>query len=420
MSVSDTAISFWNQVKQDVHFYSDYDLPAELKDKADKELLSLKRGIMGVAASNGTVEDVRKLVFSYNASINDIVALVFESSRDDFQENKPAPKTPQIAAEEDETVEAMMVRFDEFMKLKGYTRKTQQAYTLYVTKYIQFNGKKHPAKLTHVHVENFISHLVNREQAAYATQRLAFNAVMTMYNKFLCLQLEKMENLARSKKPVKLPTVLTQTEVKAVFAKLTGTHLLIAKLMYGTGLRLMECMELRLRDLDFDRNEIHIHSGKGNKDRIVMLPKSLVPALEEHINAVIAQHKDDVAQGYGSVHIPWMKGHRLKGAMYEVGYQWLWPAVQLSVCPETGLTRRWHLHETTVQKAVKAAARQSTVRKNVHCHTFRHSFATALLENGYDIRSIQEIMGHTDVSTTSIYLHVANIGANGLRSPLDL
>lgn len=222
------------------------------------------------------------------------------------------------------------------------------------------------------------------------------------------------------KKPQRLPVVLTRAEVRQVFAQMSGLHLLMAQLLYGTGMRLMECVRLRVKDVDFARREILIRDGKGEKDRVTMLPESLVTPLQEHLKQVHEQHQRDLAAGYGAVYLPYALERKYPNAAKEWGWQYVFPATKLSEDPRSGVTRRHHLDESSLQKAVRAAVQKTGIAKPASCHTFRHSFATHLLESGQDIRTVQELLGHADVKTTMIYTHVLNRGPLGVRSPLDM
>lgn len=391
------SIALWKLVAHEVYFFSKFELPEELISKGNKLLASLKRRIMHIASEHVDIRIAEKsalqAVFEYNQSVKKMTSVQLES------------------------IDTMVARITTFMRTKGYSRKTIVAYSYWIRKYYSFYGK-HPSGLDSSHITGFINHLVNQEQVSISTQRVAFNGIMFLYNKFLNIELDKMENLKLSSKPVKLPTVLNKMELKNLFAQLSGTHLLITKLLYGTGMRLMECMTLRIRDLDFERNEIHIHSGKGAKDRVVMLPANIASELKDQVAAVALLHLKDTKIEV-SVQIPFLKGSKLVSKQKELGYRYLWPASRPFVDKQTGGCYRHHLHETVVQRALHSAGIKAGIRKSVYPHCLRHTFATSLLEHGYDIRSLQELMGHTDLKTTSVYLHIVNKGANGCLSPLD-
>ncbi|WP_093071205.1 integron integrase, partial [Thiothrix caldifontis] len=418
------SVSVWNTLSSEVFFYSEFNLTGLKLDKANRYLASLKRRIMTI--SNGSydfdtaVSESRIVVAGYNKAINDLLGEVYEPIRTDFELNRDTSNLVPVAPVKVESVEALLVRVQEFMRTKGYSRKTEQAYLIWIKRYVSFNNNRHPSKLNHLNIEAFINHLVNVDKVAIATQRQAFNGVMFLYLKFLQVKLDPMNSMKLSSKQVKLPTVLNKDEVAKLFAELDGTQLLIAKLLYGTGMRLMECATLRIRDIDFQRGEIHVHAGKGGKDRILMLPKTLTAEMKEHVNSVADIHAKDLANGWGKVVIPWLKGNKLKARQSELGYQFLFPASKIYVDKDSHECFRHHIHETYIQKTLRSAGLKAGITKGVYPHCLRHSFATALLEAGYDIRSLQELMGHSDISTTSVYLHVANISANGCRSPLDL
>ena len=400
----------WKLVINEIIFYSEFNLSGELKEQADKELVSLKRGIMNIANIGGTRIEALPLVYEYNKSITDIVSEKMEPYREDFVENVPVV----------ENIPAFMQRLKEYLRVKNYSLETEKTYLGWVQKYIEFNGYKHPAKLNHLHIEAYVNYLVNRKQVALATQKQAFNAIMFVYNQFLKIKLEPIDSVNKSKKPKKLPVVLSVDEVKAVFSQLTGLHLLIAKLLYGTGLRISECMSLRLKDIDFDRGEIFVHSGKGAKDRVVMLPKKLIPELKVQVAYVETLHLEDLDKGYGSVYIPDALGRKAATYATDTGWQWLFPSANFSEdVYQAGLIRRWHIQESTIQRTLRTAGRSAMIKKNVYPHILRHSFATHSLQNGTDIRTLQMILGHSSVETTQIYLHIADLTVSKTPSPLD-
>jgi integron integrase len=304
------------------------------------------------------------------------------------------------------------------IRLRNYSLKTEKAYIGWIRKFIIYHGKQHPKDLTSKHVEGYISYLVNTRGVSVSTSKQAFNSIMFMYNQVLKIQLDYMDNIAKSKRPQKMPEVLSQEELAAVFSHLGGMHLLICRLLYGTGCRLMEIMELRVKDVAFDRNQIMIKQGKGNKDRVVPLPLSLKEELQNHLVKVKKLHDKDLENGFGTVFLP--QGLEKKYNSKDYGWQWVFPSGKLSVCPQTQLVRRWHIHETNIQKALREAGKQAGLNKNMHPHLLRHTFATYLLEKGTDIVTIQKLLGHSDISTTAIYLHVARTGGAGVISPLDM
>lgn len=400
----------WKLVINEIIFYSEFNLSGELKEQADKELVSLKRGIMNIANIGGTRIEALPLVYEYNKSITDIVSEKMEPYREDFEKNVPVV----------ENIPAFMQRLKEYLRVKNYSLETEKTYLGWVQKYIEFNGYKHPAKLNHLHIEAYVNYLVNRKQVALATQKQAFNAIMFVYNQFLKIKLEPIDSVNKSKKPKKLPVVLSVDEVKAVFSQLTGLHLLIAKLLYGTGLRISECMSLRLKDIDFDRGEIFVHSGKGAKDRYVMLPKKLIPELKVQVAYVETLHLEDLDKGYGSVYIPDALGRKAATYATDTGWQWLFPSANFSEdVYQAGLIRRWHIQESTIQRTLRTAGKAANLKKGVYPHILRHSFATHSLQSGVDIRTLQMILGHSSVETTQIYLHIADLTVSKTPSPLD-
>jgi len=268
-------------------------------------------------------------------------------------------------------------------------------------------------------VTAFLTDLVVRKKVAASTQNQALAAILFLYREVLGVELPWLDDLVRAKRPVRLPVVLTQQEAQMVMARLSGATKLVVGLLYGGGLRLMEALRLRLKDLDFDRHEVLVRQGKGGKDRITMLPDALGEPLRRHMEWVLAQHREDLALGCGSVALPGGLEAKYPRAPWEPAWQWVFPATRLYIDRETGVRRRHHLHESLVQRHVREAVRDTGLTKRATCHTFRHSFATHLLESGYDIRTIQELLGHKNVATTMIYTHVLNRGGRGVVSPLD-
>ncbi|QFY44017.1 integron integrase [Candidatus Methylospira mobilis] len=305
------------------------------------------------------------------------------------------------------------------IRLKHYSIRTEQAYTDWVRRFILFHGKRHPAEMGAVDVEQFLTHLAVAGKVAASTQNQAKSAILFLYKEVLALELPWLNKVERAKTPRRLPVVLNREEVQAVLSRLDGTYWLIASMLYGTGMRIMECLRLRVKDIDFQRREILIRDGKGGKDRVTMLPATLCDALKTHLAKVHRLHDDDIRQGYGTVYLPFALARKYTGANREWGWQYAFPARHFSTDPRSGETRRHHVQEQAVQRAVKQAVRDAGLSKPATPHTFRHSFATHLLESGYDIRTVQELLGHSDVSTTMIYTHVLNKGGRGVSSPLD-
>jgi integron integrase len=307
----------------------------------------------------------------------------------------------------------------EKLRVKHYSIRTEQAYVDWIKRFIFFHQKRHPETMGNREVSEFLSHLATHRNVAASTQNQALSALVFLYQEVLGKEIGWLDDLERAKRPARLPVVLTQAEVRAVLADLDGRHELMAKLLYGTGMRLMECVRLRIKDVDFERGEIMVRDGKGGKDRITMLPRNVVDPLKNHLEKVRAIHEKDLAAGFGEVYLPFALERKYQNAAREWGWQYVFPASKRSIDPRSGKERRHHIDEKSLQRAVKSAVRASRIAKPATCHTFRHSFATHLLESGYDIRTVQELLGHKDVSTTMIYTHVLNRGGKGVRSPLD-
>ena len=305
------------------------------------------------------------------------------------------------------------------MRTRHMSPRTEKAYLGWIRRFLRFHRGRHPRDMGRSEVEAFLSSLAVRDKVAASTQNQALSALLFLYREVYRVELSRLEGLVRAPRTRKLPVVLTREEVDLLLARLHGTLWLMAALLYGAGLRLLECARLRVKDVEFRRNEIDVRDGKGARDRRTMLPERLKRRLREHLADVRALHEADLAKGLGTVELPDALARKLPGAAREWGWQWVFPATRHYVDRETGVRRRHHLHESVLQKAVKAAAREARIVKSVSCHSLRHSFATHLLEDGYDIRTIQELLGHRDVRTTMIYTHVLNRGGQGVRSPLD-
>jgi len=307
----------------------------------------------------------------------------------------------------------------EKLRVKHYAIRTEQSYVDWIKRYIYFHDKTHPKDLGAQDVEAFLTHLAVAGKVSASTQNQAKSAILFLYREVLEIQLPWLDNVTQAKAPKKLPVVLTVAEVQAVLSRLSGSHLLIASLLYGGGMRLMEAVRLRVKDVEFARHEIIVREGKGFKDRVTMLPESIVASLQAHLLKVKTLHEEDLAAGYGEVYLPFALDKKYPNAGREWGWQYIFPSKNLSVDPRSGKTRRHHLDEKGVQRAVKQAVRDAGLVKLATPHTLRHSFATHLLQSGYDIRTVQELLGHSDVSTTMIYTHVLNKGGKGVVSPLD-
>jgi integron integrase len=317
------------------------------------------------------------------------------------------------------TKPGLLDRVRQALRARHYSRSTEKTYILWIQRFILFNSKRHPAEMGESEVTAFLSDLATREHVSASTQNQALSAVLFLYREILGRDVGTFDGLVRAKRAIRVPVVLSQDEVRLVLGLMRGTTWLMASLLYGSGLRLMECARLRVKDVDFARNEIIGRHGKGAKDRVTLLPRKLKPALSVHLERVRKIHQADLKLGLGSVELPYAVDRKYPNAAWEWGWQWVFPATRFYVDRETGRRRRHHLHESVLQKAVKDASRRAGIAKSVSCHTLRHSFATHLLESGYDIRTIQELLGHSDVTTTMIYTHVLNRGGRGVRSPLD-
>jgi len=304
-------------------------------------------------------------------------------------------------------------------RLKHLSYKTEKAYVYYIKRFILFHQKRHPAEMGADEVRQFLTHLAVEREVAASTQNVALNALLFLYRDVLEIALPLIERTVRAKLPVRLPVVFTRAEVRAIMGQLTGTHLLIASLLYGAGLRLMDALRLRVKDIDFATNVITVRASKGEKDRVTMLPESLKPALAEYLRRVWQLHQQDLPLGYGEAELPYALARKYPHAGKEWGWQFAFPATKISVNPRSGRKRRYHLYESGIQRALKLAQERAEVVKHGSCHTLRHSFATHLLEDGYDVPTIQELLGHADVRTTMLYTHVLNRGGRGVRSPLD-
>jgi len=305
------------------------------------------------------------------------------------------------------------------LRVRRYSRRTEATYCQWVKRYIFFHQVRHPAEMAEPEINAFLTHLAVKQKVSASTQNQALSALLFLYRHVIGREIGDLGDVIRARKPRRLPVVMTREEVKAVLANLTGDRWLAASLMYGAGLRLMECLRLRAQDLDFTRNEVLVRSGKGDKDRITMLPESLKSPLQEHLNKVQLIHQSDLADGWGRVQMPHALDRKYPNAPFEWRWQWVFPQENRWKNTRAGEEGRHHMHETILQRAIKVSVNKAKIVKRVGCHTFRHSFATHLLEAGYDIRTIQELLGHKNINTTMIYTHVLNKGGHGVRSPVD-
>lgn len=313
----------------------------------------------------------------------------------------------------------LLDRVRDRIRLKHYSIRTEQAYLDWVRRFVVFHGRRHPRELGHAHVEAFLTHLAVEGKVAAATQNQAKSALLFLYKEVLGTELPWLEGVESAKRPARLPVVLTPEEVVAVLRRVDGTRGLILRLLYGTGMRMLEVLRLRVKDVDFQRREFLVRDGKGGRDRVTMLPDSLALMLRAHLARVKALHEDDLRAGFGEVNLPFALARKYPHAAREWAWQYVFPAGNRSVDPRSGAVRRHHADDQSVQRAMRAALRQAGIAKAATPHTLRHSFATHLLESGSDIRTVQELLGHADVSTTMIYTHVLNKGGRGVTSPLD-
>jgi integron integrase len=305
------------------------------------------------------------------------------------------------------------------IQVRHYSRRTADAYVGWIRRFILFHGKRHPAQMGEAEVTAFLSSLAVNRRVSASTQNQALSAILFLYQHVLGRELEWLDKVVRAKAPARLPVVLTRDEVRAILSCLSGTPGLVGRLLYGSGLRLLECLRLRVEDLDFGRNEIVVRGGKGDRDRRTMLPSSLRGDLTQHLELVQIQHQADLKRGWGWVEMPGALARKYPNAGRDCAWQWVFPATRHYVDRTTGQRRRHHLHETVMQRAVRSAVLKGGIAKPATCHSFRHSFATHLLEDGHDIRTVQELLGHKDVSTTMVYTHVLNRGGRGVLSPVD-
>lgn len=309
------------------------------------------------------------------------------------------------------------VRFH--LRVKHYSIRTEQAYLDWIRRYILFHHKRHPTEMGEAHIAEFLTHLAVDKHVAASTQNQALSALLFLYQQVLDRKLEYIAGVERVRRPAKLPVVFTRGEARAVLANLKGDYRLMAHLLYGSGLRLLECLRLRVKDIDFGYRQIAVREGKGMRERITILPDRLLRPLQQHLARVKELHQQDLARGNGRVYLPSALHRKYPNAAREWAWQYVFPADKISVDPRSSDKRRHHVAERNLQNAVRDAIRAADIPKAASCHTFRHSFATHLLENGYDIRSVQELLGHREVATTMIYTHVCNKPGLSIRSPID-
>ena len=322
--------------------------------------------------------------------------------------NSSTPKAPRLLGQ-----------LRDAIRRKHYSYRTEETYVHWVKRFIYFSGRRHPATLGQAEVTAFLNYLAVERTVAAATQNQALSALLFLYKEVVGAPLPWLDGLERAKRPARVPAVLTRDEVRRILSGMRGSKWLMASLLYGAGLRLRECQRLRVKDIDFGYRQITVRDGKGAKDRVTMLPRSVIAPLQTHLERVRRLHRRDLALGHGDVELPDALARKYPRAQHEWAWQFVFPSHKLSVDPRSGAIRRHHVYENFVIRGLKEAVRMAGIAKHVSCHTLRHSFATHLLEAGYDIRTVQELLGHADVSTTMIYTHVLNKGGRGVASPLD-
>ncbi len=305
------------------------------------------------------------------------------------------------------------------IRTKHYSIRTEQAYVDWIRRFILFHDKRHPIEMGKAEMESFLTHLAVNRNVAASTQNQALSALLFLYRDVLAREMPWLDNVTRAKKPSRLPVVLTHAEVVRLLKLLSGTKWLMASLLYGSGLRLLECLRLRVHDIDIERRQIMVRNGKGGKDRATVLPDPLIESLRRQIEQVRIIHEIDISEGFGEVYLPFALERKYPSAAKAPGWQYLFPADKRARDPRGGKIRRHHLGENVLQRAIKQAVRDAGIRKPASCHSLRHSFATHLLERGQDIRTVQELLGHKDIRTTQIYTHVMGRGAMGVKSPLE-
>ncbi|MBU2508484.1 MAG: integron integrase [Bacteroidetes bacterium] len=312
----------------------------------------------------------------------------------------------------------LLVQLKLDLRRKNYSIKTEEAYTKWVKEYVIYSGTQHPSSLNKSHVEKFLTYLAVTRRVSASTQNQALSALLYLYKNIIKTEIGWLQDVIRARNSSRIPVVFTKAEVREIFRNIEGVPKIVCSLLYGSGLRLGEALSLRIKDINFEYRQITVRDAKGNKDRITTLPVTLTPELKQHLNKVYLQHKNDVKTGRGRTKLPYALDKKYPNANTEFGWQYAFPANQFIKDNETGLVYRFHIHESTIRRKIKVAIKKAKIIKPASSHTFRHSFATHLLEAGYNIRTIQELLGHSSVKTTMIYTHVINQGA-GVISPLD-
>lgn len=306
------------------------------------------------------------------------------------------------------------------LRVKHYSIRTEESYIQWIKRFIYFHQKRHPRDMGAAEIQAYLTHLAVNRNVSPSTQNQALSALLFLYQQVLKMELPWMDDITRAKKPQRLPVVFSKDEVKHLLAQFEGSRWLVFSLLYGTGMRIMECVRLRVKDVDFEKREITIRSGKGDKDRLTLLPAPLIDPLRLHIEKVRHLHEQDLKGGYGTVYLPYALDRKYPTACREWGWQYVFPAKNISTDPRSGRQQRHHIDEQALQKAMKVAIRRAGITKPGSVHCLRHSFATHMLEDGYDIRTVQELLGHKDVKTTQVYTHVLRRGPRGVRSPLEM
>jgi integron integrase len=328
------------------------------------------------------------------------------------------PISPSVAGEPKQP--RLLDRVRIAIRTRHYSIRTEEAYVGWIRRFILFHGKRHPNEMGEPEISRFLSYLAVSDHVTASTQNQALSALLFLYRNVLEMAFPALDNVVRAKRAKRLPVVMTRAEVKAVLSRLHGTPRLVATILYGSGMRLMECLRLRVKDVEFARNLIVVRESKGDRDRRVPLPTTVRQDLVNWLSQVKRTHENDLAEGFGAVYLPYALARKYPWAEKKWAWQWLFPAADRSVDPRSGVERRHHIQDWGIQRAVAQAIRDVEIKKPASCHTFRHSFATHLLEDGYDIRTIQELLGHRDLKTTMIYTHVLNrTGGRGIRSPAD-
>jgi integron integrase len=326
---------------------------------------------------------------------------------------------PQKQPRKQQSRPRLLDRVRQALRSRHYSRKTEKSYCHWIKRFIIFQHMRHPREMGEAEINSFLSHLALNRKVSASTQNQALSALLFLYRRVLKQDIGDLGEMIRARRPKHLPVVMTREEVQSVLDRMEGETWLLACLMYGAGLRLAECLRLRVHDIDFKANQILVRNGKGFKDRLTMLPHKVKDSLLRHLEEVKRIHGRDLADGYGEVEMPYALARKYPNAGRSWGWQFAFPQKTRWVSPQTGKQGRYHLHESVVQKAVKHAVREAGIVKHATCHTLRHSFATHLLEAGYDIRTVQELLGHKDVKTTMVYTHVLNRGGKGVKSPVD-